>query len=75
MLGPSDNVQRSKFSKLYLLWFSRYTLLLKNGRGPATPLMTPTDHRPYICELSLCISTYCKNNFEKISIRFKVTNN
>ena len=28
-----------------------------NGRGPATPLMTPTKHWPFTCELSLCILT------------------
>ena len=31
---------------------SSYCNIAKNGRGPATPLMAPTDHRPYTCELS-----------------------
>ena len=46
--------------------------VLKNGRGPATPLMTPTEHRPYTGELSSCIPTYCKKNYAKILNRFPV---
>ena len=44
----------------------------KNGRGPATPLVMPTEHRPCTCKLFLCMLSYCKNSFEKISNRFPV---
>ena len=33
-----------------------------------------TEHCPLTCELSLCISTNCKNNFEKTSNRSPVIN-
>ena len=39
--------------------FSCVNFLNKNGRGPATPFVMPTEHRPCTWKIFSCISSYC----------------